>query len=481
METDLICKRKPRALPRGCLMIFLMVIVACLGSFFMVWGFGSAQYEISGLQIELSVEPSSRGLTEVSLPPLGAIAANTHLLPLTIQATLLQINLDSLEIIAYTPIDQKEFLENVEKQTVQALKDFIRRLLLLSAIGGALGAFLVYPRNPMSIIKGLAIGLFLMVLTIGFLFLDFEPDAFRQPRFTGTLKAAPVLISSLEKGFGSVELFRKEMQNTASNLYNFYSKIEDWEPLMLEKEAIKLLHISDIHNNPITFDLIGKVIKDFKINFVVDTGDVTDFGSPIETEMASRIEGLDVPYLYTAGNHDSPASIERLQEMSNVKVLDGNGEAVEGINIVGFADPASCSIKIEPLSDEEMEKTSFGVADGVKSLKREPFIVALHDERMSEQIIGEVPVILFGHTHKSGIKRKGGSVLINAGTTGAAGLRAFEAEEGIPYTFHVLYIQKDPIRLIAIDSVEVMGLDREFVLKRTLIEKTEEKAATGTR
>ncbi|MDO8886849.1 metallophosphoesterase [Candidatus Oleimmundimicrobium sp.] len=475
METNAFYKRKILAVFHLYLPVFLMIIVASMGSLLMVWGFSRAQYEVKGLSIELQVEPSRNGSTEISLPPLGEIIAYTHPLPVTIRATLAHINLESLKLMADMSIDQEEFTQEVEEQFAIIIKDFIRRLFILAAVGGALGALLVYPKNLMSIVKGLIVGLLLISLLIGSFYLTFEPAAFRQPVFSGTLRAAPMVVHSLERGLSNVELFRREMRNTASNLYDFYSKIEAWEPVVLEEGTVRALHVSDIHNNIVAFDLIQKIIKDFKVSFVVDTGDVTDFGSPIETEMAAKIEKLGVPYLYVPGNHDSPASVEKLQEMSNVKVLDEEMGTIKGINIVGFADPAAHSLEVSSLSDKEMRVISFDIAKKLKSFEETSFIVALHDERMSKQIIGKAPVILFGHTHKASLKQVGNSVLINAGTTGAAGLRTFEIEKGVPYTFHLLYIRKEPLSLIAVDSVEVMGLEREFTLKRTLIEESKEK------
>jgi len=474
METSSCYGKKIFAALRFYLPMFLMVIAVCVGSLLMVWGFGEAGYEAKGLSVELRVEPSREGSTEISLPPLGGITAHTHPLPVTIRATLTQINLETLKIMADdVSTDQKQFIQETEEQFGVILKDFVRRLFILAAIGGGLGALLVYPRNFMSMVKGLISGLLLMAVLIGLFCFTFEPAAFRQPTFSGTLRAAPMIIHSLDKGISSVELFRKEMRNTASNLYDFYSRIETWGPVALENETIRVLHVSDIHNNPVAFDLIQKVTKDFEVSFIIDTGDVTDFGSPIEAEMAIRIEELGVPYFYIPGNHDSPASVKKLQEMSNVEVLDEAMGKNEGINIAGFADPVSRSSEIEPLSDEEMTEISVDIAKKLDSFEEEPFIVALHDERMSKQIIGKAPVILFGHTHRSSLKRIGDSVLINAGTTGAAGLRTFEVKKGVPYTFHLLHIRKNPLSLIAVDSVKVMGLEREFILKRTLIEETE--------
>ena len=40
-------------------------------------------------------------------------------------------------------------------------------------------------------------------------------------------------------------------------------------------------------------------------DMIVDTGDLTDFGSPPETAMVQGIRKIGYPYVFVAGNHDS--------------------------------------------------------------------------------------------------------------------------------------------------------------------------------
>ena len=43
-------------------------------------------------------------------------------------------------------------------------------------------------------------------------------------------------------------------------------------------------------------------------NAVLDTGDITDWGSQPENRLITRVGTYDVPYVYIRGNHDSAAT-----------------------------------------------------------------------------------------------------------------------------------------------------------------------------
>ena len=46
-----------------------------------------------------------------------------------------------------------------------------------------------------------------------------------------------------------------------------------------EESVVRVLHVSDIHNNPVAFDFMEQIINNFNVDFVIDTGDITDYGT----------------------------------------------------------------------------------------------------------------------------------------------------------------------------------------------------------
>ncbi len=447
----------------------LLILCTCLFSLLSITLLGPASYDLNGFEIELSVKPSLEGLTSISIPPLGEVKAQTHLSPLELRVKLVRIDLPKLKDIAMGDLRSGVLLRKFEKRARAIIWNFIFRLFLFAALGAAVGTLFLPKRSLISVLKGILIGLCLALLLVGTTYGTFDADALRQrPRFTGALVAAPWIVGRVEEKLSAIEIFRKEIRLIATNLHKFYSRVEAWGPVELDKETIRVLHISDIHNNPAAVDLVERVAKDFRVNFIIDTGDITDFGSPLEIELTKGIKRIPLPYIYIAGNHDSPEVIAELKRIENIRVLEGEPVTIGGIKLLGFADPASNSVRMAPASNGAMKKIARELARGIKSMHK-PLILAVHDQRMAKEAMGAVPIILCGHTHVPSVKKIKGTVLINAGTTGAAGLRTFRVEEDIPYSLYLLHIQLKPPRLIALDFLEISGVKRKFSLERTLI------------
>lgn len=69
-----------------------------------------------------------------------------------------------------------------------------------------------------------------------------------------------------------------------------------------------VLHVSDIHSNPLGLELAFRLAESFEVDAVLDTGDLTSFGLPIEASIIELIADLDIPYLWVPSNHDSAAN-----------------------------------------------------------------------------------------------------------------------------------------------------------------------------
>lgn len=95
-------------------------------------------------------------------------------------------------------------------------------------------------------------------------------------------------------------------------------------------------------------------------------------------------------------------------------------------------------------------------------------IALLHNDKMARALAGHVPVILFGHNHRMAITQQEGSILVNAGTSGAAGLRGLQTTQ-IPYSVVLLHFRPDENgqnRLVAADAISVSNLEQGFTLDR---------------
>ena len=205
----------------------------------------------------------------------------------------------------------------------------------------------------------------------------------------------------------------------------------------------------------------------YHIDFVIDTGDQTELGTPLEAGYPSTYLPLAKPYVWTAGNHDTPTITNTMKGIPGVTVLDNQFTMVDGIVIGGFPDPASASMK-------EVAQNILGMVEGHSPL---PFIVAVHDPREAANLPGKVPVVVNGHTHHEDVSVEDGTVFLDAGTTGGGGLRSFNGQTESPSSLQVLYISRNPLKLEAVDSISIYGFSQEFSVTRHVFRPDEGSAA----
>ena len=447
----------------------LLILTAIVFALLAVVLFGRSTYNIEGAAIEMRVVPAIKGGTELSLPPLGTISAKTHRAPVKVSAKIEQVSIESLEKLADSSVSKKEIFSRSEKQAKEALKYFLVKTLLLAAAGGALSGLIIRPRSIYKVVAGGLCGILVVGAMAFATAATYDYREFRQPKYTGLLTAAPWLMNNIEEKLDTLDSFRREVKKLAANLHYFYTRVEKMDSGGLKKdELIKVLHVSDIHNNPVGLTLAKQVANDFKVDLIIDTGDITDYGTPMEGALLNNIRSLDLPYVYIPGNHDSPEIVALLDGIENVVVLEkGERFSFEELDILGYPDPSSIKQNIRKSQSNELaNKSAAELLKIVSGEKEKPDIVAIHDPRNAKKILGLVDVVLSGHSHKARLEMINGSNLVNAGTTGAAGIRTFEVEEGLPYGLQLLYVKKDSQELVAVDSIAIKGVQQEFTLER---------------
>jgi predicted phosphodiesterase len=452
------------------LRVTVWVVLVVLGALAAVTFLSPARYEVAGIEVETRVVPSWRAGTELALPPFGEVNARTHRVPLKLKVEVKGVDQPQLTEALNHSENGGGYFSLVEKDARTVARRFLLRLIALAGLGGLLASV-----AASRVWWKAAIAVLISVVVVAFLalgmYLQFDATAFAQPRLTGTLGSAPWVASALEKRLNPIETLREDVQIIARNMKTFASRVEEWQPVVPEKGTTRVLVVSDIHNNPAAFSLITRIVKDFRVDFVVDTGDITDFGTPIEASLLSQLRSFDRPYLYVPGNHDSPAVVSVMEDLPTVSVLDRQTIDINGVLVYGQADPRSRDSRVEPVSNAEMKKLATELERRLNQLPVEPLVVAVHDGRLAERVIGKVPIILRGHTHRAKVEKRAQSTVVDAGTTGATGIRLLQSEEPqkLNFTLSLLYIDPLEKKLIAVDSVEVTALEGDFVLKRNLI------------
>lgn len=456
----------PRSLgPR--MRVLLFALMGALGGMIVFCLAGAGSFSVGPAQISVQALPALDGQTILDLPPLGAVEASTHWVPLTLKLTVQRVSVEALERYVSSGITTKELLAELESSARNAVPVLIVRILLLGLLGGLLVAGLIRPKWPTASIPILA-GTLTPLLLLGATAFSFNKNALSEPTLTGTLSSAPQLLGPLEEIPQRFDKFRDQLDEVGTTAFSVYRFLSELSPI--PTDAVRVLHISDLHLNPVGYDLALNVAQSFKVKAVIDTGDTTAEGTPAETVFLDAANRLEVPYIWVRGNHDSKATQEAVAALPNGQVLDEAVIDVEGITFAGFGDPTFTPGRSIEQTTDEQEKTKERYADEVlskvRSLPEEPDVVLVHDRAIAKSLEGDVPLVLAGHGHRFDRRERKGTLFLSVGSTGGAGLESLSPESTNPRALQVLYFHPLTHRLLAVDRIDVRGAIPRFTLTR---------------
>jgi len=423
------------------------VLIGFLGAVIAIALFNQARASLSSLDFQMSLQLFNKAETEIVVPPLGTVSAKTHLSPVKISLLLNNINLKSAEELLVQEIEQQKIIDNLLMELSQFLKGYVVKIIGLGIVGAMIAVFLHNPGNLKAWMVGGLAGLFFSSTLVGSVYLTYDYSQFYQPQYYGALENAPWVLNTLQEGLTKFGQLGAKIQTVVQNVDTLYRRLDNSDLVGVDDNALRILHVSDIHNNPLAFQLIEKIVHNFEVDIIVDTGDMTDFGTPFEALLADRIESLEVPYLFVAGNHDSPQVIDTLKRLKNVINVSGEIINVQGFNFVGINDPASASNDLILADQTTMAEYARQLKKLIDSAGVVPDLLLVHNPWLAKQFTGQIPLILYGHNHQYEIEINQNTVLVDAGTTGAAGVRGFMTAQEIPYSLVLLNFQKQTAEL----------------------------------
>lgn len=418
--------------------------------------------DVGPFDCTVAARPSLRGATFVRLAPLGSIELDTHTAPIAIELRVDELRPEEAERIATDP----EVLEGLEDELAvdvrAALQALALRGLVASIVGGALGGLAARGawRNG---ITGAMVGTALAGTLATASIVTFTPRAVAEPRYTGLLTIAPRAVGDVQAVVERFDDYRAQLMDLVGNVVTLYRTAEGLPTLAAGDDAVRVLHVSDLHNNPQGFDLAAQLVQQFEVDAVIDTGDTTDWGTSSEARLLDRIGELGVPYVWVRGNHDSHGIQRVVASQPQAIVLDGDAADVAGLRIWGIGDPRYTPDKDQPGGvDVEVERIERFSRDVERSIgEADPArvdIVAVHDVRAAGRIGDRVPLILAGHTHSPTEERLDDALVLVEGSTGGAGLRGLQGDEPEPLACSILYFDPRTDRLVAYDRIAVDGL-----------------------
>lgn len=429
-------------------------------------------------RISASLSPSLSPRTVVELPPFGTVEARTHHAPLN-----LVVRLTDLDLIATSRMVQSgelswaKVLEAPVAQplNVSGLSAMLTRIIgggLLAAAVAALLVALSLRRRALVVVVAVIVAVAIPT-AVGFVvYRSWDASAFRAPTLRGNLTYAPQVLEAFSTRVSNIRRLQSEAEKVAFNLSSYYADRRDLQSAGAFPNTMRVLHITDLHLDPVGAQLARSLAQSYRVSLVIDTGDLPILGAPIESTTYASLVDTSVPQVYVPGNHDSPESMAVLRKVG-VDVVTSGTVTVDGLRIFGVADPIARDFGVEPdraRMKAEAQRALQGLRAALRSGEPTPDLVALHNPLMQRPFVGLVPLVLSGHSHAPSYRVTRGTALLNSGTIGGIGYEPGTVRRPLPYSASVLYYSASlPRRLLAIDRISVSP-NRSTTITRELVD-----------
>jgi predicted phosphodiesterase len=392
--------------------------------------------------------------------------ADTHRTPSRLGARIVSIDVEEAQEAARSASSLDELQAEITADLPEVLRRFALRAVALSAVVGAAAVLVLPGRRPWHAIPGSLGGALAVAGLLAVTWLPYDLDAFSEPRLEGEIGRVPDLIAVAERNLADLDAVRSRVNVVSDRLAELYA-ISVGELAGGAPGETAILHVSDLHLNPLAAALVVELADDLAVDAVLDTGDLTTFGLPLESRFGEALAEVPVPYYLVPGNHDSPANRRQLAQLDAVVLVDGDAVEVGGVRILGIADPTFTADDGTSTAEANAAKDESAPAVARAVERAEPDVLAVHDLRQAADSTGSVPLVVAGHTHERSAEERDGTLLLTVGSTGATGLGSFLVETARPYEAQVLRFRAG--ELVAIDYLTLEGVGGDFVLERRLV------------
>jgi predicted phosphodiesterase len=406
------------------------------------------------------------GDTTIQVPPLGSVRFDTHDIPIGVVARVEEVDPAAAQRYADHPRALQQVREDASRDLRVLVVSLAWRILLVAALLGGVVGLLLSRRSWRDALLGAFSAGVVVVLLLGATWFSYSTEAFASPRFEGTLQDAPRVLEAVRQQWGSVEDIRGRIDVLAGQVTQLV-ELSALPSTPGDDDEVLILHVSDIHSNPLGLEIVRDLATNFDVDAIVDTGDLTSFGFPLESRIGSLIDQIPVPYYLVPGNHDTIANRSALDSYANLTVVDGSVVDVGGVRILGVADPAVTADDGD--SDEAANAKRDAQATRVAALTaaQRPDVLAVSTTRQAAKAIGNVPLIIAGNTHRRATDVAGSTRLLTVGSTGATGLGSFTVETSLPYEAELLHFRAG--RLVVLDYMKLKGVTGDYTVSRSVI------------
>jgi predicted phosphodiesterase len=458
--------------------LVLKIVFSLLLMFFLIHFLSPTNILVGPFELEGYLKFPGRGNTFIHFPPLGKVVAQTHTSLLDFNISLRGIDTEQLlpylNGIMQTGLSTDTIANEIKKGFLKYVVSLFIFVFFLGMVSSLLWTRL-WTRNKIDKKEMVLLGTVNLAVLFLLLFIainSYNQEAFSEAEYEGMLEAAPWVLKALDGGTQVINNMGLQFVEVVNNLSYLQKEMEKDGPEDLKKGSKKVLHVSDIHNNPAAFQFIRRIAETFSVDLIIDTGDLFDYGTTFEAElMRKNLQEINIPYIFIPGNHESPSQVAYLKDnLENITVLEGETIEVAELRIFGLADPASYSLELilqDPDMLEENAKRLYEMVNKSGTVD----IIATHDPKSFKYLRSNNNLLLAGHTHSPYIIKEDNFIEINAGTAGASGIRGLQNLE-MDFCLVLLTFQETENKSylpITADLIKVKHYPLNFSLERFLL------------
>ncbi len=207
-------------------------------------------------------------------------------------------------------------------------------------------------------------------------------------------EVAPEVIDFIEDTDGFYEQAQANFEEAFNN-----------RPSLDKDEAVRrVMIVSDIHCNIGISRVYGAVARRFAVGAVIDAGDATMSGTPVEEEcIANEADALgDTPRFITLGNHDSPQVTGEQARNHNFMVANGEMQEFAGFTVLGASDPRRSRFGAPDIHNNDQRLVEQGKTIKETACVTEPDIVVMHDPKAGQPTAEAhcANLTISGHVHE---------------------------------------------------------------------------------
>lgn len=456
-------------------LITAVVILAALsGSVIAVWQFGGVNVQVKGLLLKVQLVPSLRSETILDIPPFGEVVADTHRGVFSLKVTLERVETETITSDLEKTSSVSKYFDDLKNDFSAQVELFFLRQFVMALIGALAAIWLLLRLRSWRLVKYTAAGSLIFAVVLGISFYRYDFNAFNEPEYRGTLKMAPKALEIANQTLSDLDKLKGQANVVVGNIKQLFDSTNGLPGLNQpdgQDGSVAVLIVSDLHTNPVGVEFMKAIAQQFRVDMVIDAGDLSDMGSMPEASLITDIAGLGMPQVFVSGNHDTQAIMDKFAAAAHIQIASGKQLEVKGLKILGWPDPLGSSDAVE-YADSDTKKAALkaetqAIADAVEQ-QGTPDILVVHNQSVAIKSAALAPLVVTGHTHRIKLLSNNGHVLINPGTVGAAGFRGLYSESDAGYSAAIVYIKPGGVPQTC-DMIRYKPDSGQFFLERQVL------------